>query len=516
MQNLRSIVFPSAFCLVSTRNFPADLLNTLIDMHKREWLFAILFSTVLATTLLVGFLKTDKLTAQSPGKDQQKLTMVTSSDYPPFQYRDTASGNNELVGFNIDVVKYIIKQLGYGLEVIDTDFHGILSALQARRADFAGTGMVATPERKKNVDFSDIYYETTTIIVAKKGSNLKTPADLIGKRVGVPLGSVQEKKARTFQGVSLILLNKTHEIIEELKSNRLDAGILENTAAYGFLTSHPNLEFHVIPNTELLGLSFAFPKGSKLVGSFNQVLKQMKHNGEMERLNKKWFDTNGKQTISNTNNTNAAASFSFAKIVPSIPYIVRGILVTLQFTAISALFGFTWGTVLSLFKISSIKPLVLFSTAYTSVFRGTPLLLQIAIVYYATPQLTGYNISALLAGVITFTLNSGAYISETIRAGILAVDRGQQEAALSLGVPYQLMMSDIILPQAIKNILPALVNESIALLKDSTLVSVIGVTDLLRRAQIVGAEKYIYFEPLIFAGALYYLMIMILTWSGYA
>jgi polar amino acid transport system substrate-binding protein len=157
-----------------------------------------------------------------------------------------------------------------------------------------------------------------------------------------------------------------------------------------------------------------------------------------------------------------------------------------------------------------------FANAYTSIFRGTPLLLQIALVYYATPQLTGYNISPLLAGVITFTLNSGAYISETIRGGILAVDKGQREAALSLGVPYKPMMSDIILPQAIKNILPALVNESIALLKDSALVSTIGVADLLRRAQIVGAEKYIYFEPLLFAGVIYYLMVMSLTWGGYA
>ncbi len=162
------------------------------------------------------------------------------------------------------------------------------------------------------------------------------------------------------------------------------------------------------------------------------------------------------------------------------------------------------------------KPLRWFGTAYTSVFRGTPLLLQIALVYYATPQITGYNIPALLAGVITFTLNSGAYISETIRAGILAVDKGQGEAALSLGVPYKPMMMDIILPQGLKNILPALVNESIALLKDSALVSTIGVADLLRRAQIVGAEKYIYFEPLLFAGIVYYLLVMALTWGGYA
>lgn len=205
---------------------------------------------------------------------------------------------------------------------------------------------------------------------------------------------------------------------------------------------------------------------------------------------------------------------NFERIVPSIPYMLEGIKVTLQFTLLSAFFGFLWGTVLSLFKISNVKVLRWFGIAYTSIFRGTPLILQLTLVYFATPQLTGYQITALEAGVLAFSLNSAAYISETIRAGILAVDKGQREAALALGVPYRRMMLDIILPQALKNILPALVNESIALLKESALVSTIGAADVLRRATIVGAEKYIYFEPLIVAGIIYYVMVMALTFGA--
>ena len=207
----------------------------------------------------------------------------------------------------------------------------------------------------------------------------------------------------------------------------------------------------------------------------------------------------------------AALDLDFARIWPSLPFILQGMLVTLKFTALSALFGFIWGTILSLFKISSIKPLYWFSMAYTSVFRGTPLLVTLSLIYFAFPQLTGQDISAFQAGVLTFTLNSAAYVSEVIRAGIVAVDKGQREAALSLGVRYRPMMLDIILPQAIKNILPALVNESVALLKDSALVSVIGAQDLLRRAQIVAAEKYVYFEPLLIVALVYYLMVMALT-----
>jgi arginine/lysine/histidine transport system permease protein len=212
----------------------------------------------------------------------------------------------------------------------------------------------------------------------------------------------------------------------------------------------------------------------------------------------------------------ASNSFSldFTRIAPSIPYILGGIGETLRFTFLSALFGFAWGTILSLFKISGWRPLRAFADFYTSVFRGTPLLLQLALVYYATPQLLNYQISALEAGVITFALNSAAYSSETIRGGIMAVDKGQSEAAKSLGIPYKLMMGDVILPQAFKNILPALVNESIALLKDSSLVSTVGVLDLMRRGQVVAAEKFVYFEPLIFIGLIYYILVMGLSWVG--
>lgn len=204
----------------------------------------------------------------------------------------------------------------------------------------------------------------------------------------------------------------------------------------------------------------------------------------------------------------------FNQIVPYIPFILQGILVTLQFTILSTIIGFILGIVLSLIKISNIKPLKWLGVFYTSIFRGTPLILQIALIYYATPQLTGYNIPALQAGVIAFALNSAAYISETIRGGILAVDKGQREAALSLGVPYRQMMKDIILPQAVKNILPALANESIALLKESALVSTIGVTDLLRRASIVGAKTFLYFEPLLIVGVIYYGMVLLLTFGA--
>ncbi|MDR7002563.1 amino acid ABC transporter permease [Neobacillus niacini] len=207
-------------------------------------------------------------------------------------------------------------------------------------------------------------------------------------------------------------------------------------------------------------------------------------------------------------------NLDFSQIVPYIPFMLKGIWVTLKFVIVAIIFGFALGTILALFKISHIKVLNWIGGIYTSIFRGTPLILQLMIIYFAVPQLTGYDIKPFASSILAFGLNSAAYVSEIIRAGIQAVDKGQTEAAQALGVPYRLMMKDIILPQAMKNILPALMNEFVSLTKESALVSTIGYVDLMRRAQIVGADTYRNFEPLIFVGVIYWVMVMVLTTLG--
>lgn len=209
-------------------------------------------------------------------------------------------------------------------------------------------------------------------------------------------------------------------------------------------------------------------------------------------------------------------NLNFLDILPSVPYILEGVGVTLRIVLVAGLLGFILGIILALFKISSVKVLSWFADAYTSVFRGTPLILQLMLIYYGSPQIFGYQIEPYTAAVLAFALNSGAYISEVIRGGILAVDKGQREAAMALGVPYKKMMWDIILPQALKNILPALMNEFITLTKESAIVSVIAINDIMRRSYIVGGDKFSFFEPLLFAGLIYYLMVIILTLVGKA
>ncbi|MFJ7738295.1 amino acid ABC transporter permease [Lysinibacillus sp. NPDC097287] len=207
-------------------------------------------------------------------------------------------------------------------------------------------------------------------------------------------------------------------------------------------------------------------------------------------------------------------NLDFTDVIPSIPYILKGIGVTLQIAIGAAIIGFIFGILLALCKIGKITVLRLFADLYTSIFRGTPLVLQLMIIYYAVPQLLDIQIDALPTAIIAFGLNSAAYISEIIRGGINAVDKGQQEAAMALGIPYSKMMKDIIIPQALKNILPSLVNEFITLNKESAVVTVIGALDIMRRAYVVGGATYRYLEPLLIAGLIYYIMTLLLTFLG--
>ena len=200
-----------------------------------------------------------------------------------------------------------------------------------------------------------------------------------------------------------------------------------------------------------------------------------------------------------------------AAFMPHFYFILQGVTVTLQYSVSAVCFGLVIGTLLAICKVVDIRILRIFAHAYTSIFRGTPLLLQLTIVYFGLPGILGVKLSVFAAGVLAFSLNSGAYVSEIIRAGIASVDKGQVEAAKALGITPVLRMKDIILPQAFRNILPTLVNELITLVKESALISVIGGMDLMKRAQAVAAETYSFFTPMIVAAAAYYILVLIIS-----
>ncbi len=175
---------------------------------------------------------------------------------------------------------------------------------------------------------------------------------------------------------------------------------------------------------------------------------------------------------------------------------------TVIIAAFSVLFGVVLGTLLALMKQSKIRILKSLSSAYIEFVRGTPLLVQLFIIYYGLP----INLSAILAGIVALSLNSGAYVAEIIRAGIEAVDKGQMEAARSLGMNHIESMRYVIMPQALKNILPVLGNEFITIIKESSIVSVIGIPEIMYNAETVRGNTFKPFEPLLVAAVIYFVL----------
>lgn len=196
-------------------------------------------------------------------------------------------------------------------------------------------------------------------------------------------------------------------------------------------------------------------------------------------------------------------------------FFIDGAKITILLAILTIFFGVILGTLFALMRISSNPILKAISATYIEFIRGTPILVQLFIFYYGLSfvgirfpdiSILGSNLNDLMAGVIALSLNSAAYVAEIVRAGIQAVDKGQMEAARSLGLNYSIAMKTIILPQAIKNILPALGNEFIAIIKESSIVSIIGIHELMYNNSTVRGITFRPFEPLIITAMVYFVI----------
>jgi len=193
-------------------------------------------------------------------------------------------------------------------------------------------------------------------------------------------------------------------------------------------------------------------------------------------------------------------------------FFINGTQITIMVSLISVIFGFIIGIFICLMKISKNKFLNIISTSYIEFLRGTPVLVQLYLIYYGLPTLgitfpsIGPISSDFIAGTLALSINSSAYIAEILRSGIQSIDSGQMEASRSLGMNYSMAMKYVIIPQALKNVLPALVNEFVVLVKESSIVSIIGIHDLMYNADTVRGNTYLPFEPLIIASIIYFIL----------
>ncbi len=199
-------------------------------------------------------------------------------------------------------------------------------------------------------------------------------------------------------------------------------------------------------------------------------------------------------------------------LISQILFVGSGLILTVKLLLGGLLIGLILGTLWSVLRYKRICTTLV--SGLISVIRGTPLPLQLSIVYFSSPEFLNIKLSVLTAGILTFGLNSSAYVAEIFRSGIENLPKGQFEAAKTLEIPAFYMWKDIIFPQVFNNILPAAVSEAVALLKESALITMIGGLDIMRKAQILAAEHFTYFRPLFIAGMYYYFIVLLIEYIG--
>lgn len=437
-------------------------------------------------------------------KKRGKLVIGTAADYPPYEFSVKDHGQSKRVGIDIDLGKQLARDMGVKPVFKVMNFDSLLVALETHKVDVVIAAMSPTPERKKSVDFSKIYYGDTQAIVINKAdaAKYKKLKDFDGHTVGAQNGSEQYDLAKQqMPGAKLKGLDRVNNLIIALQSRKIDGVVMDSTRAKAFVSNNDKLKT-INPGFKLSGqqgTAVAIAKNSPdLVAVTNQTITKLQKQNAFDRK----FVPNAGKYMSQSSHQNTVFNYW--------NYFAQGIKYTLIISLLAIVFGFIIGVLMAFMRLSHNRLLHSIAVCYIEFLRGTPMMVQIMFVYFGIGEIV-QSLPALTAGIIAISLNSGAYVAEIIRSGIQSIDLGQFEAARSLGFSKKQTMRFIIMPQALRNIWPALGNEFITLLKDSSLASVIGVSELMYQTQLVQSATYKGVLPLFIAMVVYFIMTFILT-----
>ncbi len=417
---------------------------------------------------------------------------------------------SRLIGFEVDLMDVIARELGVRQRQFQNAWDNLIPTLERGDIDIAINGIEITSERKERIAFSNPYYiYTEQLVVRAEEEVIKWASDLKGKRVGTLSGSAAQGILEGIGGIDIKIYSGQVEPYQDLSIGRLDAVLLDLPIAVYYAKPNPKLKFAGEPIGEgYYGIAIR-KEDKRLVEEINKILDKLFRNGEIKNIYEKWGLWNGSQEklisgsvardsgFENRQNSKLKAQGSF------LPFLLKGALMTIVISVISMALAVFLGLVLVVSRLYGNKAVSALSTAYIEIYRGTPLLIQLYILYYGLPNI-GITLSAFTAAVIGLGMNYAAYEAEIYRAGIEAVPKGQTEAALSLGMGRPLALRRIILPQAIRIAIPPVTNDFIALFKDSSLVSVIAMVELTKSYSILAVSSMKFFELGMITALLYF------------
>ena len=441
----------------------------------------------------------------SCNSEKEKLVLSTEAGFAPYEYYS----NGEIVGIDIDIVQEIANYLDKELVIKDVAFDSIISEVKTGKSDIGAAGISYTEERSKEVDFTINYSESKQVVIVNKNSSIKKIDDINYNRIAVQLGSVADTYITSeYKNVYLVREKKFLAAIQDLKDNKVDAVVMDELPATKLVTDDM-----IILEEPLLTDSYGMivKKGNtELLEAANKVITELKESGKMDEI---ILEHLGVDEI--TDKGTLYQRFYNSVIYDGrYKYILEGLKNTLLIALGAVIIGVLLGTIAAISRnifenTGNLKILSTISKTYVNIIRGTPSTLQLMIIYYVIFKQTDINI--VIVGILAFGINSGAYVAEIIRSGISSISKGQWEAGYSLGLNYSQVVSKIILPQAVKNILPALGNEFITLVKETSIGAYIGIVELTKASDIIASRTYDYFFPLILIAIIYLIITMLLT-----
>lgn len=416
----------------------------------------------------------------------KKDTYVVASDstFAPFEFQNS---DGKYEGIDVDLVNRIAELQDFTIEFKFIGFSSAVQAVESGQADAMIAGMTITDEREKSFDFSTPYFKSGIQIAVKKGNDkIHSYEELKDKKVGAKIGTESAdflEANKDKYGYSIKYLDTTDALYSALEINEIDA-MMDDYPVIGYGVAQKQPLATPIPREEGGKYGFAVKKGKnpELIQMFNEGLAELKRTGEYEEII-------GKYVKDGSTENKVDESTFVGMIQNNWKRLLNGLWMTIQLTLISFILALIVGVLFGLFSASPSKTLRVISTIYVDIIRGIPLMVLAFFIYFGLPGILGFNIPVFLAGIITLTLNASAYISEIVRGGINAVPVGQMEASRSLGLSYNRTMQKIILPQAIKIMIPSFVNQFVISLKDTTILSAIGLIELLQTGKIIVARN---------------------------
>ena len=413
----------------------------------------------------------------------------------PYVYPDPEKPER-LIGFENDLANALAAKLGVKARMVQNQWDQLVPALERGNFDIILNGLELTADNQRRISMSQPYYVYAEQIVTRKETTSLTNLDsLKGRGVGVLSGTVAQRLVQALGGVDVRIYPGNVESLRDLKAHRIEAVVLDLPIALFYAQADPELRFSGEPFAPGY-YSIGVRKGDlKLLSAINQALGDFGRDGTLERIYRRyglWDERQERLKEYRPEMVTESRPVSTLREWPKyLPLLLRGAAVTVELSVLGMALAITVGLVVVLLRLYAIAPLRWLARAYVEVIRGTPLLIQLFLIYYGLPEI-GVRLNPFLAGIVGLGLNYAASESENYRAGIQSIPRGQTEAAQALGMSRWQTLRHVVLPQALRVVIPPVTNDFIAMFKDSSIVSVITMVELTKVYGMLAMSTYDY------------------------